>query len=59
MIRGGLALSLCGIAVWARVREAAGPAVVAGLVLVGTAVATVSELTGAGSATDVLRTRVG
>lgn len=49
MIWGGLALGLFGIAVWARVREAAGPPVVAGLMLVGTAVAVVSELTGAGS----------
>jgi hypothetical protein len=49
MIWGGLALGLFGIAVWARVREAAGPPVVAGLMLVGTAVAVVSELIGAGS----------
>ena len=49
MIWGGLALGLFGIAVWARVREATGPSVVVGLVLVGTAVAVVSELTGAGS----------
>ena len=49
MIWGGLALGLFGIAVWARVRQATGPSVVAGLVLVGTAVAVVSELTGAGS----------
>jgi hypothetical protein len=49
MIWGGLALGLFGIAVWARVREAAGPPVVAGLMLVGTAVAVVSELTGAWS----------
>jgi hypothetical protein len=49
MIWGGLALGLFGIAVWARVRRAAGPPVVAGLVLVGTAVAVVSELIGAGS----------
>jgi hypothetical protein len=49
MICGGLALGLFGIAVWARVREATGPPVVAGLVLVGTAVAVMSELTGAGS----------
>jgi hypothetical protein len=47
MIWGGLALGLFGIAVWARVREAAGPTVVAGLMLVGTAVAVVSELMGA------------
>jgi len=49
MIWGGLALGLFGIAVWARVRQAAGPPVVAGLLLVGTAVAVVSELLGAGS----------
>jgi hypothetical protein len=49
MTWGGLALGLFGIAVWARVREAAGPPMVAGLLLVGTAVAVVSELTGAGS----------
>ena len=49
MIWGGLALGLFGIAVWARVREATGPSVVAGLMLVGTAVAVVSELTGAWS----------
>jgi hypothetical protein len=49
MIWGGLALGLFGIAVWARVREAAGPPVVAGLILVGTAVAVVSELIGAAS----------
>ena len=49
MIWGGLALGLFGIAVWARVREATGPSVIAGLVLVGTAVAAVSELTGAWS----------
>jgi hypothetical protein len=49
MIWGGLALGLFGIAVWARVREAAGPPVVAGLMLVGTAVAVVSELIGAAS----------
>jgi hypothetical protein len=49
MIWGGLALGLFGIAVWARVRQAAGPPVVAGLLLVGTAVAVVSELAGAGS----------
>jgi hypothetical protein len=48
MIWGGLALGLFGIEVWARVREAAGPSLVAGLMLVGTAVAVVSELTGAG-----------
>jgi hypothetical protein len=48
MIWGALALGLFGIAVWARVREAAGPSLVAGLMLVGTAVAVVSELTGAG-----------
>jgi hypothetical protein len=49
MIWGGLALGLFGIAVWARAREAAGPPVVAGLLLVGTAVAVVSELIGAAS----------
>jgi hypothetical protein len=49
MIWGGLALGLFGIAVWARVRKAAGPPVVAGLLLVGTAVAVVSELLGAHS----------
>ena len=49
MIWGGLALGLFGIAVWARVREAGGAPVVAGLMLVGTAVAVVSELIGAWS----------
>jgi len=49
MIWGGVALGLFGIAVWARVRKASGPPVVAGLVLVGTAVAVVSELIGAWS----------
>jgi hypothetical protein len=49
MTWGGLALGLFGIAVWARVREAAGPPLVAGLMLIGTAVAVVSELIGAGS----------
>jgi hypothetical protein len=49
MIWGGLALGLFGIAVWSRAREAAGPPVVAGLLLVGTAVAVVSELIGAAS----------
>jgi hypothetical protein len=49
MIWGGLALGLFGIAVWARVRAVAGPPVVAGLMLVGTAVAVVAELIGAGS----------
>jgi hypothetical protein len=48
MIWGALALGLFGITVWARVREAAGPSLVAGLMLVGTAVAVMSELTGAG-----------
>jgi hypothetical protein len=49
MIWGGLALGLFGIAVWARVRQAGGPPVIAGLLLVGTAVAVVSELVGAWS----------
>jgi len=49
MIWAGLALGLFGIAVWTRVRDAAGGHVVAGLMLVGTAVAVVSELIGAGS----------
>jgi hypothetical protein len=49
MIWAGLALGLFGIAVWTRVRDDAGGHVVAGLMLVGTAVAVVSELVGAGS----------
>lgn len=49
MIWAGLALGLFGIAVWTRLRDAAGGHVVAGLMLVGTAVAVVSELIGAGS----------
>ena len=49
MTWGAVALGLFGIAVWARVREAAGPPVVAGLVLLGTAVAVMAELLGAGS----------
>ncbi len=52
MVWGGLALGLFGIAVWARVIRAASPPappVVAGLLLVGTAVAVVAELIGAGS----------
>ena len=49
MIWAGLALGLFGIAVWTRVRDAAGGHVVAGIMLVGTAVAVVAELIGAGS----------
>jgi hypothetical protein len=57
MILGALCLGLFGVAVWARVRDAAGPPMVAGLVLVGTAVAVTSEL--GGGATYVLLGSIG
>jgi hypothetical protein len=44
MIIGALCLGLFGVAAWARVRDAAGPPMVAGLVLVGTAVAVTADL---------------
>ena len=46
MILGAVCLGLFGVAVWARVRDAAGPPMVAGLVLIGTAVAVTAELDG-------------
>jgi hypothetical protein len=46
MILGALCLGLFGVAVWARVRDTAGSAMVAGLVLVGTAVAVTADLNG-------------
>jgi hypothetical protein len=48
MILGALCLGLFGVAVWARVRAAAGPPWVAGLMLVGTAIEVGSDLGGAG-----------
>lgn len=49
MILAALCLGLFGLAVWARVREAAGPPMVAGLILIGTSVAVTAELGGAGA----------
>jgi hypothetical protein len=46
MILGALCLGLFGVAVWDRVRDAAGPPLVAGLVLVGTAVTVTADLGG-------------
>jgi hypothetical protein len=46
MILAALCLGLFGVAAWARMRDAAGPPMVAGLVLVGTAVAVTADLSG-------------
>jgi hypothetical protein len=49
MILAALCLGLFGLAVWTRVRDTAGPPMVAGLMLVGTSVAVTAELGGAGA----------
>jgi hypothetical protein len=46
MILGAICLGLFGVAAWTHVRDAAGPPMVAGLVLVGTAVAVTADLGG-------------